>query len=931
MKEINLQPIFYLDNDYWYIEFQNNNDFILLDIKEENNQWKININSNLEFFSYYIKLSDGREWRNIPIYFNSDKELDGQIILVGKDYQSYTYNFKFNLMDDLINLLGLENSLFIENKLVIEMDEYVSGLDCLDEIMEDVKGNILPYLTITFDTNIEENEVIDINGIRLLGKCNPNSNNWNEFKIEKTLKETLKELLSKIDELIDPRLYKDYLIYNIDENNLIISSSDYFEEVSSYKITIKDIDYYLKWVQLKRLLYIEPENRMDYLIQELPYSIGWNYKVKFRLEYEKWGNLPVWINGIGLKGKWNADYYFNLDFQFIDSGQMIIYEVPITYKIFNLDNIYFDVYGEDIDRYLEFELSFSQDNKITWTEWIPYPRNISPKDIFTENWRISPLKFFNMRWRIKRVGHNDCGVIILNDIILEGKLQNITCSYEQLGILGMRQCCGSNIFTPVDNNNMNKCLDGNYCPPPNSVLGCNDVQSNINQNFGINLEKIYNPYKSIFSKLIPLNNQILNQVNQIVGIPITYYKTAVDANGTDVFLHEYNLKNVVKRGDMKVILPNNTLPDDELLMNMTDMGAFLTNSFEIQITKEEFKRVFGIEMRPEKNDIILLCNWNRLYEVEFSFAKKKLMGSSLYYSVYIKKYEDRGMVNKEFDNSISEEIHKLTDFTSLDMFEKDIKSEEIKIKKENQFKNLNDISKKEGEIRKEDMVIKSEVSNYGNLISDFYYDFQKLKEGLNKIALRHKWTIEKWTYFSFYFWIRMDKLVSDSFVVFNINKNDQSVIQLKYENNNFFIITGSTKTAIRFSPFETSTWYVFYFDFNLLNKTYNFYSFKQIKDGVKTDLIEDRKLAADNLMNKTGFSDGDWNFDFYSNFYHMTNLALLNKRYRLAELKSIVGFKLKEDEEKLVFFDLAYPRYLLEKSLKPNNKDDNYGLGSNIL
>jgi hypothetical protein len=105
---------------------------------------------------------------------------------------------------------------------------------------------------------------------------------------------------------------------------------------------------------------------------------------------------------------------------------------------------------------------------------------------------------------------------------------------------------------------------------------------------------LYNPYQQ--GKANELLNRLANDSVEVFGHRIQYFVTDPDGKGIDYSLHEYGLFSISCEGQLKVSVDNNQFPDNQISMNQFDLNLF--DSFEIHITKESFKALFGVQRRP---------------------------------------------------------------------------------------------------------------------------------------------------------------------------------------------------------------------------------------------------------------------------------------------------------------------------------------------
>ena len=145
----------------------------------------------------------------------------------------------------------------------------------------------------------------------------------------------------------------------------------------------------------------------------------------------------------------------------------------------------------------------------------------------------------------------------------------------------------------------------------------------------------FNPYNT--AKIGDWYAYLANSMGNILGWTIDYHLTDPDGKGIDRYLHEYQLYNIVDVQKVKIIVPENNFPDNQVQINeyMLDM----MDTFTVNILVDEFHRAFGIEKRPSQKDIIFFCQANRFYRVRHAQIKRDVMYLGVYYVVVLEKYE----------------------------------------------------------------------------------------------------------------------------------------------------------------------------------------------------------------------------------------------------------------------------------------------------
>lgn len=423
---------------------------------------------------------------------------------------------------------------------------------------------------------------------------------------------------------IDLRGVKTFTSYEVD----VIGDLD-TRYLKAYYKTSRDQIHWTNWLELKPLIDNFPiVDPLDPLYMDIRWvRTGTNNISSLRL-------LSFTLNGII-----DPVNVFNDTNVIIPPGGEVIIKPPFIYKVFRLDDT--ETISTDNDSLSIIKYRFSQDNSRSWTSWEP----LTKENISTV--RISPIRFFQIEYSIYNSGSQS---VHLYDLNLVGDFQNLTLDSRKTNLLGLRECCQSGLVASSDNVSNPGVIDsatGQFIPNTSGMLGSSNGD---NCSTGIlgpltDLQKstLYNPYQQ--NTAVDLLNKLSNDAVQIFGFNVKYFVTDPDSNGVDYSLHEYQLYNVVCFNEFKISVDQNQFPDNQIAFNQFDLNLF--DSFEVHITKEEFKSHFGIERRPSKEDILYFCDLNRLYIVDHAQPFRSFNNSSVYYKVILKKYNQSANVRAE--------------------------------------------------------------------------------------------------------------------------------------------------------------------------------------------------------------------------------------------------------------------------------------------
>lgn len=394
-------------------------------------------------------------------------------------------------------------------------------------------------------------------------------------------------------------------------------------------------------------------------------------------------------------------------------NSQVILKPPFLLKAFSIDDYDIDYSTNCNDDCLDIKYRTSSNQRF-WTDWFP----LTKENI--RSIKIDPLSFFYIEFLFTKTCEELCDINIY-DVIIHGNYQNISDDYNKLNKFGLRSDCNYGLTTNGTDDN---------------VLGGNENENGNGSDCGVPVEWTseetcqgsFNPYE--YNKSISLYNKISSDISNIFGFDINYYRTDADSNGRDVFLHEYQLHNIVDKQTVKVLFPENKYPDNIVQFNQFDLTLF--ESFEIHITREEFHRKFGLGMRPAKYDILEICQLNRVYDVEHAQSYKDFMGGSVYYKVILKKHEDNKHINNgEYDS----DMKSLVENNSLDkLFKEEVDEDFEKIANNELQENLT-------EDREPNLTMLEEVESLGEDIENLIIEDEEFVPNIPDKPIHNKFEV----------------------------------------------------------------------------------------------------------------------------------------------------------------------------------------------
>lgn len=248
------------------------------------------------------------------------------------------------------------------------------------------------------------------------------------------------------------------------------------------------------------------------------------------------------------------------------------------------------------------------------------------------------------------------------------------------------------------------------CEDPWAFVGCEGIIVECESN-------LFNPYE--LQRPVNLYKQITDVSTSIWGHEVRYFRIEPDQRSRDVILMEYSLYNVVEEGMVKVMVPDNEFPTEEISYDIFGMGF---ENFEIHITKTEFNKAFGLGPSPRSRDYLFFPFNNRMYEVVSVTFADEFNRSLTYWRVALKKYEDRTS-SIHTDEVIEQTVDDLV--VGVDeVFGEEIQEEFDKVTKPQQYKTVFHVVQDgiRAAINKRLSIADVDLRNRWTVISRNYYD-----------------------------------------------------------------------------------------------------------------------------------------------------------------------------------------------------------------
>ena len=265
----------------------------------------------------------------------------------------------------------------------------------------------------------------------------------------------------------------------------------------------------------------------------------------------------------------------------------------------------------------------------------------------------------------------------------------------------------------------------------------------------------WNPYD--ISRAGQMYTQLSAMASNLFGFCVDYYKTKADQRSRDVILKEYSLFDVIKEGEIKIMVPDNELPTRDINFNPLMMDFPV--QFEIHIVKSAFESVFGIGAKPQMRDYLYFKQFmNRMYEVDAVAQSDDFMYTGSYWRVSLVTYQQRTNVGYE-DTAEGDAAEASTEALVSNVEEK------FRVERENEFKDVrkpneyNTIGSQANDyvrraLNKKMTITEENVYNQWTIISKYHYALGTLAKNTVGVKYRYKSGWADTDNRAFTFWFR---------------------------------------------------------------------------------------------------------------------------------------------------------------------------------
>lgn len=451
----------------------------------------------------------------------------------------------------------------------------------------------------------------------------------------------------------------------------------------------------------------------------------------------------------------------------------------------------------------------------------------------------------------------------------------------------------------------------NDCTDP-FVEGCTNIVVDC-------ADPVYNPYN--LTRPTAIYREISELGANMWGHPVKYFRVEPDQRSRDVVLMEYSLYNVQAQGEVKVLVPDNAMPEQTFQYDIFGMGW---EDFEVHITKGQMEKAFGANKPPRARDYLYFPLMNRMYEVSSVAFADEFNMEMTYWRVMLRKYEERTSTIVGDDaagQAIQAEMDDLT-VGMEEVFGAELKDEYNQTTKPEQYQTV--FSPVADGIRDRihnGLVISdNQIRNKWTIISKNYYDLTTIKDlGIEAVVYNKKSTQALEDNFAVTMWFQ-PKLVSNTAeqVLVDGRIGDKG---LKLTMNKTTIKAYINGEVFQF-PFQVNpvndNWYGMVFNLNnqfkqvatyvyKLNSASNRYTNMPIQDSLPE--VMNQKISMSNPLGWV--TDKQWSI--MPGKLLMTNIRLFDKSIGQGQHRNVLQQYVVRDNQLAQVIDNAIPSIQLRR------------------
>lgn len=150
---------------------------------------------------------------------------------------------------------------------------------------------------------------------------------------------------------------------------------------------------------------------------------------------------------------------------------------------------------------------------------------------------------------------------------------------------------------------------------------------------------LFQPYNNLDCAL-QLQEQLSDSIVCMFGIPIYYIQINPNEDSADYTFKEYSLHKVQSIKQLKLMIPDGTMPSSN--PKLTEFDFEWEIDWDTELSKTQFAKAFGDTAYPKSGDCIYIPMMKRMWEVNAAYDEKNegLLWRSTTWKIALVKYSD---------------------------------------------------------------------------------------------------------------------------------------------------------------------------------------------------------------------------------------------------------------------------------------------------
>lgn len=192
------------------------------------------------------------------------------------------------------------------------------------------------------------------------------------------------------------------------------------------------------------------------------------------------------------------------------------------------------------------------------------------------------------------------------------------------------------LFSGLDKVIVNECITKDYSITLDTTnVFLTDFCSN---------ENLFQPYNGLDCALL-LQEQLADSVICMFGIPIYYIKVTPNFDTIDHTFKEYTLHGVESIKQLKLMIPDGTMPSS--MPKLTEFDFDWELDWETELSANHFTNAFGDDAFPKPRDLVYVPMMKRMWEVNSAYQEKNenLLWQPTTWKLALVKYNEKTNVD----------------------------------------------------------------------------------------------------------------------------------------------------------------------------------------------------------------------------------------------------------------------------------------------